>query len=159
MGKNFKYNIVSNSWLKVTIALVIAVVTLTGLFYSPSSVNAVSVGITNLPATITSGTNLSFTTQVTINTNERIPIDSLRLDLTGPTNALVTFDANGTITGQSGQFVSIVRNNTPVNNFGFRSGSGYGDDSNINNSVDLAVNSRTDETEIYYNGSNWVCPW
>jgi len=155
LGNSGRTFVASKSWSKAIVALCLTLAVLTGLFFSTSPVKAVSVNLVNLPSTMTASSNYTFTSQVTINANENIPIDSIRLDLTGPTNAYAVFNPDGTITGQSDQFVSVVQQGTPSYSEGSRSGYGYGFSSG-SNTLDLAINTWTDETGVYNDGTNWV---
>ena len=148
--------IANKKWVQVFVAFALTLVILTGLVFPASRVKAVDVTIANLAPAMTSGSNYSFTSLVTINTNERIPITNLRLDLVGPTNYSVLFNPDGTISGPNGPFVSIVKQGSSNYDAGSRSGYGYGYNSGTN-TIDLAVGSPTDDTNAYRIGSgNWA---
>ena len=87
---------------KTAVAFGLIAAMLTGLVLPTFPVNAVSLSIVDFPYTMTQSDNDSFTSQITIDANERIPVDSIRLDLTGPTDGYVVFNTNGAITSQSG---------------------------------------------------------
>jgi len=109
----------------LAIALVLAVAG-SLWFASPVPVKAVDVSLPNLPSVMYSGTTYSFYAQVDINSNEQIPITNFRLDITGPTTVYAVFNVNGTITSQSGQFVSITPVVVPYYDYSFGYGYGYG---------------------------------
>lgn len=145
---------ISKSWSRAVVAFVLIAAVLGGLFLSALPVKAVSLAFIDFPYTMTQGNNDSFTSQITIDTNERIPIDSIRLDLTGPTNAYAIFNPNGTITNQSGQFANIVQQGTPSYDYGSSSASGYGFASGLN-TVNLTVDANEDCFNVYYTDSAW----
>ena len=105
--------------LLVTIAIILTIILVPAL-----TAKAVEVSIQNLPSQMVSGV-YSFYAQININTNEQIPIIDIRLDVAGPTIVYAVFNANGTITSQSGQFVSIVPVVTAPYGYGYGYGYGY----------------------------------
>ena len=139
---------------KTAVAFGLIAVMLTGLVLPTLPVNAVSLSIVDFPYTMTQSDNDSFTSQITIDANERIPVDSIRLDLMGPTDAYAVFNTDGAITSQSGQFVSVVPQGTPNYNFGSLSASGYGYSSG-SNTVDLSIDANENCFNVYYGGSSW----
>jgi len=149
----FKFFNNNRNWGKMIIAFTFTAVILAGLLWTSSPVKAIGVTLT-LPPTVTAGNNYSFTSTVTINTNENVPINSLRLDLTGPTNAYAVFNPDGTITSQSSQFAIAKQGNSTYAE-GSRSGYGYGYSSG-SNELDISINSGNDQTEVYNDGSNWT---
>ena len=113
------------SLYRVGIASALVLAVATSLWFA-SPVKSVDVTLPDLPTTMYTGHLYSFYAQVDINTNESIPIINLKLDIAGPTPAWVEFNANGTITNQSGHFVSVIPVGSSYYGYGYRYGSGYG---------------------------------
>ncbi|MFC1979502.1 CARDB domain-containing protein [Chloroflexota bacterium] len=109
---------------KVVLAFALVLAVGASLWFA-APVKAVDVTLPNLPSSIYSGYLYNFYAQVDIDANEKIPMTSIRLDLSGPTPAWVVFNVIGTIISQSGHFVSIVPVASPFYGYGYRYGGGY----------------------------------
>jgi hypothetical protein len=145
------------NWTKIIISFSLTAVILIGLLWFNTPVKAIGVTLVNLPTSMTTGNNYSFTAKVTIDPNENIPIDSLRLDLTGPTSPTpsVLFNTDGSIISKTDQFVSIAKQGTSTYTQGSLYGYGYGYSSG-SNTLNSVVSAPANDVDVWNNGSNWV---
>lgn len=95
-----------------------------GLLLIPQSATAISVSIVGLSAEIEKGTSEVFFIDILIESNERVPIDKLGIDIKGPTNIYREFPAAG---GEQApltvsQYLSIVGGEWKLFGYGY----GYG---------------------------------
>ena len=111
---------------RAAIALALVAAVGASLWYA-SPARAVEVTMT-VPSTMVVNRTYTFDAQVDINTNEAIPVTSLRIDITGPTAVYAVFNVAGTITDQSAgeNFSSITAVIQPYFGSSSRYGYGYG---------------------------------
>jgi len=112
---------------KVAIAIVLVIaLSLSLWFSSPTPVKAVELTIPSLPLLMYPGQVYGFFAQVDINTDEQIPINSMRLNINGPTPGWVEFAVDGNITASSDDIFSITPVIQPEYQYGYRYAYGYG---------------------------------
>jgi hypothetical protein len=111
------------SW-KTKLAAITGIVTiLMLLLVTPSFATTVN---TWGPAKVVAGQNLGFHTQINIYTEEQVPIDYIRVDMSGAGSAYVKFNPNGHIIRQSGGFSIEASYPAPGQGFGYCNNGGYG---------------------------------
>ena len=106
--------------LAITFSLII-------VFVLTSRATAVTLTITDLPSTITQGNSVTFTLEVDFETFDRIPIQEIDLDITGPTAVSARFSVFGDIIAKDPQITSVTLQSTP-GSFGYSEGDLYGVD-------------------------------
>jgi transcriptional regulator with XRE-family HTH domain len=122
--------VTAGKWSRISVSIFLTLTIIGALIRFSTPAAAVNMQLINLPALMTTGTSYTFTAQVNIDSDERIPISNLSLALTGPTAGNVIFDPNGSISSQSPANLinSIIPQGTPTYNqgFGYGYGLGYG---------------------------------
>jgi len=112
---------------KVAIAIALVLALGSSLWFaSPLPVKAVTPSIPDLPTVMYTGHTYSFYVQVDIDTHEEIPVESLRLNISGPSPAWVVFNTAGAITSQSSASFGVTIVTPAKYGYGYRYGYGYG---------------------------------
>ena len=135
MEKNAKN--ISGKLTKIFSFLITLTILALLLFSAPASAYLMNLGLSQ--NTATQGDSVVFTAGIHINTGERVAIDKLVLELSGPSHSVCTFYPNGTIingcsgmsivkinTGDDSTFGTDTNTTTITSQYGYGYGYGYG---------------------------------
>ena len=112
---------------RVAIVTLVLLFSLVIVFVLTRRASAVSLTITDLPNTIAQGNSVTFSLKVDFETFDRIPIQQIDLDITGPTAVSARFGVFGDIIANDPQITSVTLQTTP-GSFGYGEGDLYGVD-------------------------------